>query len=247
VAQIVRNLVDNALKFTPAGGRVELALTEQDEAWSLTVKDSGRGIEPDPLGNVFDEFWQGGRREGSGGRGLGLGLAIVKHLVELHGGAVHVSSPGPDQGATFRVELPRLREEPQAAPGKPLEGLDVLVVEDDAATLEGVALALERAGASAQRARSAAEALRALAVSPDVLVSDIGLPDGDGLALIRALREGPEPLRSLPALAVTGRAGVGERAKILGAGFDAYLAKPVEPGAVIACIVALRARARGTL
>ncbi len=244
IAQIVHNLVDNALKFTTTGGRVEVELTEQGEAWGLAVKDTGRGIEAAQLENVFDEFWQGGRREGSGGRGLGLGLAIVKHLVELHGGAVHVESAGADQGATFRVELPRLREEPQrGVPSrKALEGVDVLVVEDDEPTLEALAAALERAGASARRARSMAEALRALASPPDVLVSDVGLPDRDGLALIRALRESPEPLRSLPALAVTGFRGVGERARILGAGFDAYLAKPVEPSAVIERIVALRAR-----
>jgi PAS domain S-box-containing protein len=252
IAQVVHNLVDNALKFTPAGGRVDVALSGKSEAWIVEVRDTGRGIPAEQLEHVFAEFWQGDRREG--GRGLGLGLAIVKHLVELHGGTVQVESDGPGQGAVFRVELPRLSQEVVGSPApprpvRPLQSVAVLVVEDDEATLEALAIALERAGAVALRARSYAEGLRALAEAPDVLVSDIGLPDRDGLELIHAVRSSEEPAtRAVPALAVTARVGVHERGRILLAGFDAYLAKPVDPSAVVERIVALRERqARGEL
>jgi PAS domain S-box-containing protein len=256
--QVVHNLVHNAIKFTPRGGRVTVELTDERDRWSLEVRDTGRGLSRESLPRVFDEFWQV-ERKGSlqgGARGLGLGLAIVKHLVERHGGAVRAESAGPDLGSAFQVELPKRQgaaraqqPAPQSEPdavAKPVDlaGAEVVIVEDDAELLEALGSAFARAGAVPRLTSSVSMALTFFAGLPEVLVSDIGLPDRDGLDLIRSVRALPEPARSVCAIAVTGRADAAERRKIHRAGFDAYFAKPVGAQAVVRRAAELRARLR---
>jgi PAS domain S-box-containing protein len=247
IEQVIRNLVDNALKFTPKGGHVAVELSDQGERWRLEVRDTGRGIAADELPQVFDEFWQADRKGPSGGKGLGLGLLIVKHLVERHGGAVRVDSEGASRGTRVTVELPKPAAAPAEAAAKSasppdLSGVEVVVVDDDAATVDAIGAALAKAGALARLAKSVPEALLHLERgTPDVLVSDIGLPDRDGLDLIRTVRGLDSPRRRILAVAVTGLASPEERRRIRRAGFDSYLAKPVAPDAVIDRIVKLRA------
>lgn len=247
IEQVIRNLVDNALKFTREGGRVAVGLSEGETSWLLEVRDDGRGISADALPQVFDEFWQGDRKGSSGGKGLGLGLLIVKHLVERHGGVVRVESDGEGRGTTVRVELPKpggAVTEAADAPSAPpdLSGVEVVVVDDHVATVEAIGVALGRVGAIPRLAKSVPEALLLLERgTPDVLVSDIGLPDRDGFDLIRTVRESDHASRSILAIAVTGLADPEERRRIRRAGFDSYLAKPVGPDVVIDRIVKLRA------
>jgi CheY-like chemotaxis protein len=247
IEQVIRNLVDNALKFTPKGGHVAVELSEGDASWLLEVRDDGRGISEDALPMVFDEFWQGNRKGSSGGKGLGLGLLIVKHLVERHGGVVRVESEGEGRGTTVRVELPKPGEvvtgaaDATASPPD-LSGVEVVVVDDHIATVEAIGAALAKLGAIPRLAKSVPEALLFLERgTPDVLVSDIGLPDRDGFDLIRAVRGFGDATRSILAIAVTGLAGPEERRRIRRAGFDSYLAKPVGTDVVIDRIVKLRA------
>jgi len=253
VEQVVRNLIDNALKFTPRGGRVAVELSERETTWLLEARDDGRGIAAEALTHVFEEFWQGDRKGSSSAKGLGLGLLIVKHLVERHGGVVRVESEGEGHGTTVSVELPKaggvLTQSESARTERPdLEGVQVVVVDDDAATLNAIGAALGKAGALPRLAESVAEAMLVVERgAADVLVSDIGLPDRDGFELIRSVRELGEAGRSMLAIAVTGLAEPAERRRILRAGFDCHLAEPVEPDVVIDRIVrllALRAAAR---
>ncbi len=246
IEQVIRNLVDNALKFTPKGGRVFVELSESEASWRLEVRDDGLGIATEELPLVFDEFWRGDRKGSSSGAGLGLGLLIVKHLVERHGGSVQVESEGRDRGTTVRVELPKpgaaLTEATSASVAPDLSGVEVVVVDDDVATVEAIGAALAKLDAIPRLAKSVPEALRFLERGrPDVLVSDIGLPDRDGFDLIRSVRGLEGESRSVLAIAVTGLAGPDERRRIRRSGFDAYLAKPVSPDAVIDRIVKLRA------
>jgi len=246
IEQVIRNLVDNALKFTPKGGHVAVELSEGDASWLLEVRDDGRGISKDALPLVFDEFWQGNRRGSSGGKGLGLGLLIVKHLVERHGGVVRVESEGEGRGTTVRVELPKpggavTRAADARATPPDLSGVEVVVVDDHVATVEAIGAALAKLGAIPRLAKSLPEALLFLERGkPDVLVSDIGLPDRDGFDLIRTVRGSSDASRSILAIAVTGLAGPEERRRIRRAGFDSYLAKPVGTDVVIDRIVKLR-------
>jgi PAS domain S-box-containing protein len=246
IEQVVGNLLDNALKFTPRGGRVSVELAEGETDWRIDVVDDGCGIAADALPRVFEEFWQGERKGASGGRGLGLGLLIVKHLVERHGGTVHLDSDGEGRGTRARVELPKTAVAAPAAeadaPAADLSGLDVVVVDDDAGTLDAIGTALVRAGARARLARSVSEAQALLAErTADVLVSDIGMPDRDGFDLIRAVRA-DAATAALLAIAVTGLVEPDERRRIRRAGFDAYLPKPARPDVVIDRILKLRAR-----
>ena len=247
IEQVIRNLVDNALKFTPKGGHVAVELSEGDASWLLEVRDDGRGISKDALPLVFDEFWQANRKGSSGGKGLGLGLLIVKHLVERHGGVVRVESEGEGRGTTVRVELPKpgeaLTRAAEAAASPPdLSGVEVVVVDDHVATVEAIGAALAKVGAIPSLAKSVPEALLFLERgTPDVLVSDIGLPDRDGFDLIRTVRGFGDATRSILAIAVTGLAGPEERRRIRRAGFDSYLAKPVGTDVVIDRIAKLRA------
>jgi CheY-like chemotaxis protein len=265
---VVWNLLLNAIKFTPRGGRVSITLQQVNSSAQLRVTDSGEGIEAKFLPHVFDRFRQAegsmSRRQG----GLGLGLAVVRHLVELHGGSVRAESPGKGCGATFTVELPLapalqtgtkdfkqivLRDGSERVglgplePDKPkkqtirLDGLHVLVVEDDADARSLISMMLERCGASAVLASSATEALQAIETAkPDVVVSDIGMPDQDGYALIRKVRGLPAESGGLiPAIALTGYATGKDRTRALEAGYQAHIAKPIEQAELVAAIASV--------
>jgi PAS domain S-box-containing protein len=251
LGQIVANLVTNAVKFTSAGGHVRVGLARDGEHAVLTVADTGIGIEPDLLPRIFDRFRQADstitRRHG----GLGLGLAIVRHLAELHAGTVSAESRGRGQGSTFTVRLPLaghvgrrrrsgLRLGDGDGSGRALAGLRVLVAEDHQDTADLMRAVLESHGATVRTADSLAVALEALARDDvDVLVSDIGMPDGDGYELLRRLGtpEGPHGPATLPAVAVTAFAGPQDRERALAAGFRHFVAKPIEPAALIDAIV----------
>ena len=257
--QVVWNLILNAIKFTPRGGRVVVGLHCNDSFAQLTVSDTGDGIDRDFLPYVFDRFRQA---EGSISRkqgGLGLGLAVVRHLVELHGGSVSAESGGPGQGATFTVELPLVdglaavdaEDQKQAATGKGLDrsslrldGLRVLVVEDDDDSRSLLSMVLKQYGANVTAASSAAEALKALERAPaDVLISDIGMPDEDGYELMRKVRALPPQRGGLaPAIALTGYATCKDRERALLAGYQVHVAKPVEPIALVAAVANLAKR-----
>jgi PAS domain S-box-containing protein len=246
--QVFANLLSNGVKFTPPGGRVDVRVSRRDGHVVVTVQDTGRGISADFLPYVFDRFRQadGGITRATGG--LGLGLAIVRHLVELHGGAVSVDSPGEDRGATFRVTLPALHDDaatgswPRASSASPvprLDGLWVLVVEDDADTREMVAMVLSAAGAAVKTVASMKAAEDAVAAATwDVLVSDLGMPDGDGYDLIRRLRARPS-LAKLPAVALSAHAMDSDTRLSLRAGFDVHLAKPVDPDDLVRVVASL--------
>jgi two-component system CheB/CheR fusion protein len=231
--QIVWNLVSNALKFTPSGGRVTVRLVRDGACARLDVTDTGCGIEPRLLDQVFDMFVQGDsapstRHEG----GLGIGLALVKQLAELHGGQVQARSPGPGQGATFSVWIPLYEgslggETPPPSSANPLSGQRVLLVEDNPDALESLQMLLELHGARVTPASSAAVALQKAAEDDfDLLVSDIAMPGMDGLQLIAELRRRPRSAR-WPAIAVTGFAGAADAQCAKAAGFDAHLGKPL--------------------
>ena len=248
--QVVWNLLSNAIKFSPAHGRVAIRLERSGSLARITVSDHGAGIKQELLPHIFDRFRQGERSTG----GLGLGLAIVRHIVELHGGAVRAQSPGERQGATFTVELPTLNETGTVAaaaphPGEgsartrlaPLRGARLLVVDDDDDARELLSIILQEAGAEVSTAASANEALEAFERErPDVLVSDIGMPDGDGYSLIRRVRslEGQSGAK-VPAVALTAFARAEDRGEALGSGFQAHLLKPSEPGELTALIAEL--------
>jgi signal transduction histidine kinase len=239
--QIVGNLLSNALKFTPGGGKIDVALRPVDRGLELTIRDDGQGIGPDTLPHVFDRFRQAQSSFTRSHGGLGLGLAIVRHLVELQGGRVSAQSAGLGQGATFNVFLPSIdgaaptspkrASQPPVAHGTPLRGLRVLLVDDDDDGREVIALLLRRHGALVETATSARQALAELdRALPDVLVSDIGMPEEDGLTLLRKVRlRASADGGALPAVAITAYARSEDRAQSFLAGFDAYVTKPVEP------------------
>jgi CheY-like chemotaxis protein len=239
--QVVSNLLSNAVKFTPAGGQVTVLLKRNDHTARVVVSDTGRGIRPEFLPYVFERFRQA---DGSTTRqhgGLGLGLAIVKHLVEIHGGSVAAHSEGEGHGATFTIELPLTA--PVIVPPAPteqntsvarpvsLQGLKILLVEDDRGAAEVVRTILEHAGATVDSASSAAAGLeRVREQNYDVLISDIGMPDMDGYGLIRRVREMENGSgRQLPAIALTAFANKDDREEALKAGYHMHLAKPVAP------------------
>ncbi len=248
--QVVWNLLSNAIKFSPAHARVEIRLERAGSAARVTVSDKGAGIKPELLPQIFERFRQGERALG----GLGLGLAIVRHIVELHGGVVRAQSAGNGQGATFTVELPTLSESGTVAaaaphggkgpPGPrltPLQGFKLLLVDDDPDARELLGMILQEAGAQVATAGSADEALEAFKrLRPDVLVSDIGMPGGDGYSLIRRVRllEGECETR-VPAVALTAFARAEDRTEALGRGFQAHLPKPIEPVELTALIARL--------
>ncbi len=254
--QVVWNLLANAVRFTPAGGRVEVSLRQVDHEAELTVTDSGRGIAPDLLPRVFDRFRQGESGTTRSHGGLGLGLSIARQLVELHGGTIRASSPGEGRGATFTVRLPiaasvagrpprqpvaSRRDDPGRAPARPLEDVHVLVVDDDVETREVMAVALGREGARVTTVPSVADAVEAIERGwPDVLVSDIGMPGEDGYDLIRKVRHLEATRgRHIPAIALTAYAAAEDRRRALEAGYEAHVAKPVPATAVTPLIVSL--------
>lgn len=253
--QVVWNLLSNAIKFTPQGGRVEVRLEQVQDVVRIQVADTGPGIDADFLPHVFERFRQADQSSTRAHGGLGIGLAIVRHLVEAHGGTVAVESAGRGRGATFTVDLPvhAARRAPaagaapadEAASGRQaLEALRVLVVDGDADTLRAVRQLLEQAGAEVTAATSASEALAALERSlPDVLLSDIGMPGEDGLSLIERVR-GLDPARGgrVPAAALTAQAQSEDRRQALLAGYQMYLAKPVDPAELTAAVARLAGR-----
>jgi signal transduction histidine kinase len=248
--QVVWNLVSNAIKFTSKGGWVEVRLEGRDSQAMIRVSDSGKGIDPAFLPHIFERFRQADSSTTRTEGGLGLGLAIVRHVVELHGGTVEAESPGLGSGATFtvRLPLPALRETrdtilPTRAPAggtRALEGVRLLVVDDEADARDAISAVLVSSGATVATARSVREALAAIdrAPAPDVIVSDIAMPGEDGFALMRELRN-ERPERRIPVLALTAYAGEPEAARIREAGFDAYLAKPIEAAKLVAAVSAL--------
>jgi PAS domain S-box-containing protein len=255
--QVVWNLVSNSIKFTPNGGRVETRLESINSQVEITVSDSGQGISPDFLPYIFDRFRQADSTTTRRQSGLGLGLAIVRHIVELHGGTISAESPGEGQGTTFRVQLPiraasteilhmgRKQQvieniEPFAF-STSLEGLRVLVVEDEPDTRELVTVLLTKSGAEVQAVGSASEVFTLLdGWRPDVLVSDIGMPGMDGYQLIRKIRaRTPEQGGWIPAVALTAYAKAEDRVRAISAGFNMHVIKPVEPVELIAVIANL--------
>ncbi|NDJ17490.1 ATP-binding protein [Myxacorys almedinensis] len=247
--QIVWNLVSNAVKFTPSGGRVEVRLSRVDHQAQITVIDTGKGISPEFLPHVFDYFRQADSATTRKFGGLGLGLAIVRHLVELHGGTVGVDSQGEGQGATFTVRLPLLatgdrqgnraqQSLSSAAAEEPLAGMRVLVVDDEIDMRDVIAFSLEQAGAEVIAVATAAEALVVLAQErPNILLSDIGMPDMDGYMLLRQVRALPLAQGGqTPAIALTAYAGEVDQQQALHAGFQQHLAKPVEPDVLVRAI-----------
>jgi signal transduction histidine kinase/ActR/RegA family two-component response regulator len=245
--QVVWNLLSNAIKFTPRGGRVQIRLERVNSHLEIVVSDTGQGIPPDFLPHVFDRFRQADQKTSRQHGGMGLGLAIVRHLVELHGGTVQASSAGPGQGATFTVQLPISpiyqvdatggRVHPGARDLLPaneitdrLDGLVILIVDDEPDTRELLRQGLEYCGATVRVAGSAAEALKALAAEvPDILISDIGMPNVDGYDLIRQVRTlQTEEGRRVAAIALTAYTRVEDRLHALRAGYDMHVPKPVE-------------------
>jgi signal transduction histidine kinase len=249
--QIVWNLVSNAFKFTPKGGRVQIQLTEVDGDAQIEVSDSGIGISAEFLPFVFDRFRQADSSMSRRHSGLGLGMAIVRHLVELHGGTVSVESAGENQGTTFRLRFSlhagpapeppaqTLRAFEDQLPESELDHLDgvhVLIVEDDTDSRNVLAVLLQRLGALVEAVASAKEAYDRVAHRrPDVLVSDIGMPEEDGYSLIRRLRL-MNGERKLPAIALTAYARKQDAEAALGAGYDCHLPKPVAPADLVRAI-----------
>jgi signal transduction histidine kinase len=234
--QVVSNLLDNALKYTPAGGQVAVTLGAEDHEAVLRVRDSGVGITPDMLPYVFDVFAQGHRSLDRPEGGLGLGLPLVKRLVELHGGQVRVASPGSAQGSEFEVRIPRLTHAPapapgvaRAAPGRPRR---VALVEDHADARAGLRALLELWGHQVEEAEDGERGLALLRTwSADVALIDLGLPGLDGYAVARAARADAGARRIL-LVALTGYGQPDDRRRAEAAGFDVHLVKPVDPDAL---------------
>lgn len=251
--QIAWNLLSNAIKFTPSAGQVTVRLEGQSDMAQITVSDTGKGISPNFLPHVFDYFRQEDSATTRKFGGLGLGLAIVHHLVELHGGTVTAESPGEGLGATFIVRLPLVQNPDEDIESNSLEdiadlaGLRVLVVDDDADTRNFVAFLLEQAGATVITAPSAGDALITLSrFHPDVLISDIGMPEMDGYSLLRQVRSLPvEQGSQIPAIALTAYAGEIDYQQAMAVGFQRHLAKPIAPERLVRAIADLVQRSVG--
>ncbi len=251
IEQVVWNLLANAVKFTDADGEIRIELRQAGGAAEIVVSDTGQGIAADFLPHIFDRFRQADAGTSRKHGGLGLGLALVRALTEAHGGTVEASSPGLGQGAVFTVRLPLQHQTaaaaaapPPAARPQPISGLRALVVDDDADARELLALTLTAAGAVAIVASSVREALRLLETErPDLLLTDLGMPEQDGLDLIRIVRTlPPESGGRIPAIAVTAYASSSEKQLALNAGFDSHVAKPYDPETLIGVIAGLTAR-----
>ena len=255
--QVVWNLASNAVKFTPRGGRIEVKLRQTDSHVVLAVHDTGKGIPADFLPHVFERFRQADSTSTRKYGGLGLGLAIVRHLVELHGGTVQAESAGTDQGATFTVRLPLMEaarpttperagdaSAPNGGASVSLDGVRVLLVDDETDSRDFLSMSLRGCGAQVTALGSAEEALSALqSQRPDVLVSDIGLPGEDGYALIRRVRAlGADRGGQVPAAALTAYAKGEDSTRALSAGYQVHLPKPVEPGELAQAVATLIGR-----
>ena len=258
--QVMGNLLSNAVKFTPKGGSVQVTLGRAESHVEMGVADTGIGIDARFLPHVFEPFQQA--MDGSMRRhgGLGLGLSIVHHIVELHGGEIVAESSGPGRGSRFTIKLPLLGtgdatgiprpRHPWAADGvadvllRRLDNVRVLLVDDEPTANEALEALLQSCGAEVRVAGSAAQALLTLdAWKPDVLISDIAMPEEDGYALIRKIRaRSPECGGDVPAAALTAYAKIEDRVRILAAGFQMYLSKPADPSELIAVVASLSAR-----
>lgn len=254
--QIFWNLFSNAIKFTPPGGRVNVAASLGDSRVNVTVTDTGIGIDPDFLPFIFDRFRQA---DGSTTRehgGLGLGLAIVRHLVDLHHGQVYVQSSGKNLGASFTIALPIARTDTVVADSNGetdvqafsaaslLDGVKVLVVDDEADSRDLLMAILTRCGSDVRCSDSAAAAMQTFHEwNPDLLVSDIGMPNEDGYSLIKRLRElDSKHARQIPAVALTAYATDEDRLRALAAGFQIHVAKPIEPENFVTCVASVLGR-----
>jgi CheY-like chemotaxis protein len=260
--QVVWNLVSNAVKFTPRNGRVQVRLERVNSNVEIVVSDTGVGIKPDFLPYVFERFRQAEAGTTRKTGGLGLGLAIVRHIVEMHGGTVDAASAGEGQGATFRVRLPVMivqpqeletrREHPRTERVQPLTGLGdlrgirVLAIDDEEDALTLLRTVLESAGAEVTTVASSLAALERIAATrPHALVIDLGMPEMDGFELIARVRSSTNPqIRDVPAAALTAFARSEDRTKALRSGFEMHLAKPVDPGELVASVATLVRRAR---
>jgi PAS domain S-box-containing protein len=259
--QIVWNLLTNAVKFTPKGGRIQVKLQRVNSHVEIVVSDSGVGISKEFLPHVFDRFRQADASTTRIHGGLGLGLSIVHQLVDLHGGSVTVQSEGEGQGATFTITLPFVgvisqkeseavhptqSEEILSLDGLPsLQGLKVLVVDDEADTRELIGEVLKECGSEVIITRSAAEALEAIEQhQPDILISDLGMPDEDGYSLIEKIRALPsERGGNIPAAALTAYARAEDRMRVLRSGFQFHLPKPVDSAELVTVVASLAGRA----
>jgi CheY-like chemotaxis protein len=258
--QVVWNLVSNAIKFTPRGGRVQVVLRRVDSQVEISVIDTGVGIDANFLPHVFERFRQADASSTRKHGGLGLGLAIAKSIVELHGGTATASSPGEGQGATFIVQLPvsAVRRNPLQIGARPsasqeatvplvnadLSNPVVVVIDDDPDSLELIRRILSDGGATVIVAGSAAEGLALIErQQPDVLVSDIGMPQVDGYELMRKVRSFQARLGTrFPAIALTAYARTEDRTRALLAGFVAHVSKPVEAAELMATVAAVTGR-----
>lgn len=241
--QIVVNLLTNAIKFTPECGRVEVQLSQFNSQVQLCVSDTGKGIASEFLPQIFERFKQG-QKNTSAKDGLGLGLAIVKSLVELHQGTIVAESEGLGQGAAFTVRLPLLSTPALQArvdneiEVKTLTGIRILVVDDEPDMLDLITFVLEEFGAEVQSATSGAAALECLErFQPEILVSDIAMPKGNGYQLLQQMRM--QPAGQIPAIALTAYASATYQERSLQAGFQLHLSKPVEPQVLVAAIASL--------
>ena len=262
--QVILNVVANAIKFTPAGGRVDVFIEPSTDCMEVRVVDTGQGISPDFLPHVFERFRQADSATTRRHAGLGLGLAIARQLVEMHGGTVDAASEGVGLGTTLTIRLPiavGIGQLPERAPGERqisaatvspapgfsrLDDLLVLIVDDTDDGRALTAMVLTQAGASVTAARSVREAIEMIERErPDALVSDIGMPDEDGYALIRQIRQHEaEHGGFLPAVALTGYARAADRDRILAAGFQAHVTKPLDPDELTAALAALTSHRR---
>jgi PAS domain S-box-containing protein len=262
--QIVWNLIANAVKFTPKGGRVQVRVERVNSHVDIVVSDTGVGINPEFLRHLFERFRQADSATTRQFGGLGLGLAIVRHLVESHGGSVEAFSGGEGKGSTFRVRLPLMIVHPHPAIDErrkhardrtrsavitrtsKLEGVHVLAVDDDQDALSLLTEILELAGARVTTVDSAVRALDQLsALQPHVLIADIGLPDLDGFEMIRRIRSQPDSLlRETPAIALTAYARSQDRVRALETGFQMHIGKPADPAELVAAVAAFARRSR---
>jgi CheY-like chemotaxis protein len=264
--QVMWNLLSNAVKFTPGGGRVQVRVTRVNSSVEITVSDTGQGISAEFLPYVFERFRQADTTTTRRHTGVGLGMAITRHLVELHGGTIRAESPGEGLGSTFVVRLPVMivhnpETSSEAGAGRPpqpdevqrpraelarLDGVRVLVVDDERDALELLATILTQSGAVVTTASGVAEALVKLrAVAPDLLVSDIEMADEDGYALIRKVRVSEaDQGRRIPAIALTAHARPADRLRALSEGFQIHIPKPVEPAELVLAIANLTDRVR---
>jgi len=261
--QVVGNLLSNAIKFTNQGGHIDVSLKRLDSHAQLRIQDNGIGIDPDVLPHIFERFKQADSSNVRAHNGLGLGLAIVQHLVREHSGTVNAESPGPEKGATFTVDFPLAPSEVAAESGAhvqlfteafrsrkateygfdpcALDGISVLIVEDEPDTRDLLTTILQECGANVEAVGSAKDAITSIQqYLPNVLLSDIGMSGENGYDLIKEIRAlPPEKGGNIPAVALTAYAGSLDRRRALVAGFHVHLAKPVEPDELLAVIGSL--------